>query len=118
MPERRKFSRIIYKTPATITQNAVIWQTHILDLSLKGALLKTPKNWKEGNNKEYLVHFQLNESEIYIDLILRLKQENVEHLRFEITHIDLNSASHLKRLIELNVGNEAILQRELRELTD
>ena len=118
MPERRKFSRIIYKMPATITQDDVIWHTHILDLSLKGALLETPKNWKEGNNKDYVVHFQLNESEIYIDLVLKLKQENLEHLRFEIDQIDLNSASHLKRLVELNVGDEAILQRELRELTD
>ncbi len=118
MPERRKFSRIIYKTPATITQNNVIWHTYLLDLSLKGALLATPKKWKQGNNKKFVVHFQLNKSEIYIELVLKLKQENLEHLRFEIDQIDINSASHLKRLIELNLGNEAVLQRELRELTD
>jgi hypothetical protein len=31
--------------------------------------------------------------------------------------IDIDSLTHLRRLVELNVGDEAILQRELSALT-
>ncbi|MGF1806791.1 PilZ domain-containing protein, partial [Aliivibrio sifiae] len=34
-----------------------------------------------------------------------------------IQHIDIDSISHLKRLIELNVGNSDMLLRQLSELT-
>lgn len=118
MQERRKFSRVVYQTSASIEQNGVTWKSNILDLSLKGALLSTPSNWIHGNHEDYEITFQLNESDINIEMDLKLVQENKEHLRFEIDHIDINSASHLKRLIELNVGNDALLHRELEQLTD
>lgn len=118
MTERRKFSRVIYQTPANIEQDGVKWQSNILDLSLKGALLTTPLDWIHGNTEDYEITFLLNESDILIDMDLKLIQENKDHLRFEIDHIDINSASHLKRLIELNVGNDALLHRELEQLTD
>lgn len=34
-------------------------------------------------------------------------------LGFECQHIDLDSISHLRRLVELNLGDEELLEREL-----
>ena len=31
-------------------------------------------------------------------------------------HIDVDSASHLRRIVELNTGNEALLEREIEAL--
>lgn len=118
MPNRRKFSRVIYQVPAIIKQSNNSWSSKILDLSLKGALLATPSDWKKGNEQDYDISFLLNGSDINIDMKLKLVQENSDHLRFEITHIDINSASHLKRLIELNVGDDKLLHRELAHLSD
>lgn len=39
------------------------------------------------------------------------------HLGFRCDHIDLDSISHLKRLVELNLSDEALLERELSELS-
>ncbi|MDD1784092.1 PilZ domain-containing protein [Enterovibrio sp. ZSDZ35] len=118
MQERRQFSRVIYRVPATIRQGDRSWSSKVLDLSLKGALLSAPIDWTTGNNEDYWVTFSLGESDITLDMELRLIQENGEYLRFLIDHIDIDSASHLKRLVELNVGNDDLLHRELAQLTD
>jgi hypothetical protein len=39
-----------------------------------------------------------------------------DQIGFRCDHIDLESISHLKRLVELNLGDEAALERELHEL--
>lgn len=106
MQERRQFSRVIYQVPATIRQGDHTWSSKVLDLSLKGALLSAPIDWTNGNKEDYAVTFALPESDITLDMDLMLIQENGEYLRFRIDHIDIDSASHLKRLVELNVGNE------------
>lgn len=118
MADRRKFSRVIYQAPALIKQGEQTWASEILDLSLKGALLATPPDWEQGNQQDYDITFSLFDSDIHIDMELRLIHENEHHLRFKIDHLDINSASHLKRLVELNVGNDALLHRELAQLTD
>ncbi|CZF77104.1 Cyclic diguanosine monophosphate-binding protein [Grimontia celer] len=118
MAERRKFSRVVYRTPATIRQNDKSWETKVLDLSLKGALLATPAGWESGNADDYDLSFRLHDSDIELDMDLKLIQESDEYLRFQIDHIDIDSASHLKRLVELNVGNDDLLHREIAQLTD
>lgn len=118
MSDRRKFSRVIYQAPASIKQGEQTWVSKILDLSLKGALLATPLEWKQGKKEAFYISFLLFESDIHIDMELQLIQENNQHLRFKLEHIDINSACHLKRLVELNVGDDALLHRELAQLTD
>ena len=39
-----------------------------------------------------------------------------DHLGFVCRHIDLDSISHLRRLVELNLGDESLLERELAAL--
>ncbi|ATF10336.1 hypothetical protein BTN50_1920 [Candidatus Enterovibrio altilux] len=51
-------------------------------------------------------------------MALKLIQGNNDYLHFQIIYIGINSASHLKRLIELNVGNDGLLHRELAQLID
>lgn len=118
MTERRRYSRVVYRTPATISQGNQTWESNVLDLSLKGALLAMPKDWEAGNDQDYDVRFRLHESDIELEMDLKLVQERGEYLSFQIDHIDIDSASHLKRLVELNVGNDSLLHRELAQLTD
>ncbi len=39
-------------------------------------------------------------------------------VRLKISNIDIDSISQLKRFIELNVGNNELLNRELEHLSD
>lgn len=46
----------------------------------------------------------------------QVAQRQSRRLGFQCNRIDLESMSQLKRLVELNLGNEALLERELTEL--
>jgi hypothetical protein len=37
-------------------------------------------------------------------------------LGFQVQYIDLDSATHLRRLVELNLGDPALLEREFENL--
>ncbi|MCG7499849.1 PilZ domain-containing protein [Vibrio sp. Of7-15] len=118
MPERRHFSRVVYQAAAVLTQQQQQWQTEVRDLSLQGVLLAKPENWSITEDNDYTLEFTLPQSEVTIEMQAHLVLFCEHYLRLRIHHIDLDSASHLKRLVELNVGNEDLLHRELDQLSD
>lgn len=118
MVERRRFFRVVFSTPAELAQGEQIWHTRLLDLSLQGALVEQPLDWPEHSNGRYELSFSLADSDIRISMEVELTHKAKERLGFYCHHIDIDSVSHLKRLIELNVGNADMLQRELANLLE
>lgn len=116
MTERRKFSRIVYSAPASLFQGSVLFPTRLLDISLKGALVDTPANWSDNDQITDLV-FRLNESEVDIQMQVQPVRVDDDLLHLKCVQIDIDSISHLRRLIELNVQDESLLHRELEELS-
>ena len=116
MQERRLYSRILYQTQIFISQEDKNWSSKLIDLSLKGVLTETPVQWQTSEKKLYKAKIQLQGSTLIIEMELKLVNEADERLHFSIEHIDIDSVSHLKRLVQLNVGNEELLHRELAQL--
>ena len=117
MSERRRFSRILYLTMADLVQGDKKWRTQLVDISLQGALLIRPDDWESNDDdKEYSLSFVLSGSDIEIKMQVMLTHEASKKLGFYCHHIDIDSATHLKRMIELNVGDEELLHRELEQL--
>ncbi|MFC5706823.1 MULTISPECIES: PilZ domain-containing protein [Aeromonas] len=116
MAERRHFTRIFYLTAAKLIQGTRQWRTQLVDVSLQGALLLRPEDWSGSDDKEYEICFVLGGSDIEIKMQVTLTHEASKKLGFYCHHIDIDSASHLKRMIELNVGEEQLLYRELEQL--
>ncbi|HAS6388134.1 TPA: PilZ domain-containing protein [Vibrio vulnificus] len=118
MAERRRFSRIMYQVPAVVKQGQYVLHTTIQDLSLHGLLLRTDSMHTLRNNDTVLVDFTLSDSDIDISLEADVVGFDQQTIRLKITHIDIDSISHLKRLVELNVGDDALLHREIEHLSD
>lgn len=116
MAERRHFTRIFYLTAAKLVQGTRQWRTQLVDVSLQGALLLRPEDWSPSDDKEYELCFVLGGSDIEIKMQVELTHEASKKLGFYCHHIDIDSASHLKRMIQLNVGEERLLYRELEQL--
>ncbi len=118
MAERRRFSRVVYQVPATLTQDDMFLDTTIQDLSLHGLLLRA--NSTDGLLKGVLVDisFTLSDSDVDITLEAEIVSFDDHEIRLKISHINIESISHLKRLIELNVGNDDLLHREIEHLSD
>lgn len=119
MAERRRFSRIIYQVPATITQGQRTVSASIQDLSLQGLLLKAQGADAQLSLEETaIIQFSLPDSDVSIELAANLISVEGDVIRAQIDHIDIESIGHLKRLVELNVGDDSLLHRELEHLSD
>jgi len=118
MIERRRFFRVIFSTPAQLCQGERCWQAKLLDLSLQGALVEQPEGWPDDVSGRFELSFALAGSDIEIRMEVEPSHAGKNRLGLYCHHIDIDSVSHLKRLIELNVGNADMLQRELAHLLE
>lgn len=116
MKEKRHFKRIPMDGPVELACTGRQWQSRLLDISLKGALIVTPADWETVSAAECELSLRLDDA-IVITMRGAVVHAGNRHLGFRCDHIGLESISHLKRLIELNLGDEALLERELSELT-
>ncbi|MBL1140551.1 MAG: PilZ domain-containing protein [Proteobacteria bacterium] len=116
IPEKRQFSRIAFDAPATLKNGNNQWKSKLLDVSLKGALVSVPENWNSDNEGEYKLSIFLDTSDVEIVMNVSLVHTGENHLGFRCEHIDLDSVTYLKRLVELNLGDEEILDREISHM--
>lgn len=113
--ERRRFSRIDFNTRVRLTQDSTIWETELEDISLKGLLLKYSAAAPLIEDRPVQVNIPLsNQTSITMDA--EIVHRSATQLGLACTLIDMDSIAHLRRLIELNLGNPAAAERELTEL--
>ncbi len=118
MIERRRFSRIVYQTQATLTQESIVVNALVCDLSLHGLLLTSEQSDQLDTDKQVDVEFSLAGSDVTIQLVGNIVGLNNNVIRVSIDHIDIESIGHLKRLVELNVGDDDLLHRDIEHLSD
>ncbi|MET2847894.1 PilZ domain-containing protein [Vibrio owensii] len=118
MTERRRFSRIIYQVSALLEQGDLALQATIQDLSLHGLLLKAENASSLEPSFKVDVAFSFAQSEQVMQLTANIISITDNEIRLKINNIDIDSISQLKRFIELNVGNNELLNRELEHLSD
>ncbi len=112
---RRRFQRVAFDAATQLTQGERTWNVELHDLSLKGLLVKCPPGWNGDPNQPFLAKIALD-PETRIEMEVVLTRTINDMLGFICRHIDLDSISHLRRLVELNLGDERLLERELATL--
>jgi len=115
--DRRRFRRIAFDAKTKLQQNGHEWPVQLGDLSLKGLLAQRPEDWKGNIKLPFTVDIRLD-PEAHIKLQVELTHEANGQLGFVCTNIDLDSIKHLRRLIELNLGDQEELERELGALLE
>ena len=113
--ERRVFSRIAFDSEIILSQGEQQWTATLVDLSLKGLLITSPENWTADTSQLIDAAIRLDE-ETVITMSLNWRHTEDGQSGFECKHIDIDSIIHLRRLVELNLGDEALLERELASL--
>jgi len=114
--DQRKFTRIPFESKIHIVSAQDSWYCDLTDISLKGVLTTIPKNWDGVKGEYFLLELLLNDSEIQIRMEVSVAHVEPNQVGFKCEHIDLDSITHLRRLMELNIANKEILGRELSEL--
>lgn len=114
--EKRRFSRIPFDANVLLSKDGKEWRAKMLDISLKGILIETPKNWDGVTGERYHLEVIFAESGSLISGDIAVAHTGEAHIGFEILQIDVESVAHLRRLVELNLGNSELLDRELATL--
>lgn len=116
--EQRHFTRIPFDASVTLShsQTKQTFTTQLVDISFKGVLLKKPTGWQDENSEPYSLCLQLAGHEIEVNLDVIAVHTEEKYIGFKIEHMDIESATHLRRIVELNLGDEKLLERELHEL--
>ncbi|WP_313515083.1 PilZ domain-containing protein [Pseudomonas sp.] len=113
--ERRRFQRIAFDAVTEIAQGDQRWVGALQDVSLHGLLMERPAQWAGDPEQPFRALIDLG-GDIQVHMEMRLTRDQGGFLGFICQHIDLESISHLRRLVELNLGDPALLERELAAL--
>lgn len=113
--EQRRFHRIEFEMPVTLVTDTAQWTCRLLDISLKGALLERPANFQAKHGTPFTLIIALND-EVKIKMDVKLAHLREQQAGFSCELIDMDSVSHLRRIVELNLGATTLLNRELSAL--
>ena len=113
MTEKRNFQRVPFATDADILFNNQKYKGELLDISLNGALIqgKGSIQLKIGNRCDLTIH--LLETEIVLNFEAYLIHTEGNRLGFKFVCEDTETAMHLRRLLELNIGSAEEIEKEI-----
>ncbi|UAA40021.1 PilZ domain-containing protein [Paraneptunicella aestuarii] len=115
MSERRNFTRILLSGEVELHSKDKVWSSHLIDISLKGALITIPEQFKGQAGDSINLNIFM-ESVASIQFEGQITHIGAKHLGLKSDRMDIDSMTELRRLIELNMGNDSLLHRELHTL--
>ncbi len=110
---KRHFSRINFAAHAQIEFNNVVFEAELLDISLKGALFQPKKQTSLERGNCCTLKIFLHSSDITLTFNAELVHVEQNDLGFRFLNIDIDTMTHLRRLLGLNVGDQDKITREL-----
>lgn len=113
--ERRQFWRAHFHSPVHLVLHGHVTEADLYDISLKGALVKVPENWAGKNGDTCQVRLNLA-PQTTISMSATITHVAGRRVGLRCDNIDLDSVTHLRRLVELNSGDPTLLDRELSAL--
>jgi hypothetical protein len=141
--ERRQFSRVLFNKKATLFFQNQPYPCQIIDISLQGVLIQlaspiqaldsltdSGKSLSDHLNHAFELKIQLFDSNLESSDADSIKMQlNFSHtqndattinsalnLGFSCRHMDLDSITHLRRLVELNLADSKLLERDFSAL--
>ncbi len=113
--ERRHFWRAHFRGEASLIQGAETLPCLLEDISLKGALLEMPAATALAKDSQARLQLELASG---TSIAMQVTIVHVEGLQIGVRcdSIDLDSLTHLRRMIELNAGDATVFERDLAAL--
>ena len=116
--DKDHYHRIFCQANASLCCSEKNWPCKITDLSLKGCLLQFESPWTEDLEKIYILSFQVSSGQMPITMALSVSHAVGDHVGFKCEHLDSACMSELRRLVELNLGDTALLERDILALSE
>ena len=114
--ERRHFVRVAFDAPAFLATPSALIEVEVVDLCFKGALVRmaSPGALRIGMHTQLSITLAVME----VGIIMSTEVAHIDGLLvgLQCHSIDLDSMTHLRRLIELQLDDPALLEREFKAL--
>lgn len=117
-PNRRRFSRIPFQSQARLFLPDGEHAVEVLDLSLQGALITPTAAMYVTVGSNGTLKIRLDDAGAAIRMGVTVVHHMGNYYGLACREIDLDSVTHLRRLVELNLGDEALAERELALLAN
>jgi len=111
--DHRLFQRIKFITTTDVEMNGTLYNSDLVDVSLRGALVAFADNLSPGQGIPCTLTIYLDHSHIRLPFrgVTVHSRGNLTGIKFK--HIDIESMIHLRRLLELNRANADRVRSEL-----
>jgi len=113
MAERRKFSRVRFIADVEIAIDGQHFPGELIDISLNGALFRANGRIDLVPGDVCELRFYLPASDVTLDFNAQLVHDHQRQYGFRFISEDVETMTHLRRLIELNVGDSELVTHEL-----
>lgn len=113
--DRRHFWRAHFSSPVQLALHHVVVEAELHDISLKGALVVVPPDWPGKLGDRCQLRLMLG-PEVTISMNVTVAHLDGRRVGLYCDSLDLDSVTHLRRLVELNAGDPDLLERELSAL--
>lgn len=117
MNDKRHFNRVHFACLVEFESGGAKHVCELVDISLRGALIGACSGATPEAGTPCKLVLSLDESrEAQIIMTGRIAHKIENRVGIHCESIDLDSMMHLRRLVELNLGDEELLQRDLEAL--
>lgn len=117
--ERRDHARVAFNAPGRWACLEQTCDVRVLDLSFKGALIEVPPSWLGMAGLPCLLGVTLQAGDgppLRIVMSCEVAHADGHRAGLRCLALGLDSATHLRTLIATNLGDPALLERELAAL--
>jgi hypothetical protein len=115
-PTKRLFTRIHFEANALLNTFPGKYECKLVDISLKGALVERRIPWQETIGQPCSLFVKLARDGTSIQMAGEIAHVEEGRLGIRCSQIALESITNLRRLVELNLGDEAQLNREIHTM--
>jgi len=117
MENRRQFTRILFSIKAELNVEDKTYPVSIHDISLNGALVTAVESEQSLKGKLGTLTFCLSDNESEVTMHIAVVHEQDDETGLQCNAIDIDSVTLLRRLVELNLGDNEQLDKELSQLS-
>jgi len=114
--ERRDFSRIPLERRAQIEIDGARIPCALVDISLRGALVRVPHSLSVQVGRAAVLDVMLDDLAPWLRMRGVVAHRAGNALGLRCREVDQEGMAHLRRLLEMNLGDERMLRRELGAL--
>lgn len=113
MANLRKYTRVPFLMEGVLRMGDQRIPMQVLDISLNGALVQPVDQAAAAAGSDGVLELPLAGTDVTIRMGVSVAHSRGACIGLRCTGIDLDSMTHLRRLMELNLGDPQLVEREL-----